>query len=423
MNTPGGHSPPCSTTASGLPPRSQHRQPPAVPYNFMFSPPARARLEAHYGTADVEAALGLPLRIGGPKSIKPLYASPAEFGPTRQRRVRRRSGAPATSTAARPIGPCLPEADLSGYRFPDAAAAYRFEASGRVDGRATPALHHLWSWATCGSGPRSCAAWSTSCSTWPCSPQFVEELLRGLADYILQTMEILFARFRFDGIALSDDYGTQRGMLMSPAHWRRFIRPLLAEIYGLAKKHGRTVFHHTLRQRRADHRRPDRHRAGHPAPHPARGDGHLPAEAGVRRAPDLLRRRAHAGPAAARHARAGPRRGATAEGRAGHAAAATSSSRASPSRPTCPLENLVALVEESTCGVKSVSNDIVAVDALLPLKRRERPSLSPEGTAVNSQGREPLGAEGEFRGGARRSGRSYCRPDGARTAQNTLPQV
>ena len=56
-------------------------------------------------------------------------------------------------------------------------------------------------------------------------PRFVEELLRGLADYILRTMEILFARFEFDGIALSDDYGTQQGMLMSPAHWRQFVKP------------------------------------------------------------------------------------------------------------------------------------------------------------------------------------------------------
>ena len=58
-------------------------------------------------------------------------------------------------------------------------------------------------------------------------------------------MEILFTRFTFDGVALSDDYGTQRGMLMSPAHWRRFIKPRLAEIYGLARRHGRTVFHHS----------------------------------------------------------------------------------------------------------------------------------------------------------------------------------
>ena len=74
---------------------------------------------------------------------------------------------------------------------------------------------------------------------------FVERLLAGLTNHILRTMEIFLARFEFDGIALSDDYGTQHGMLMSPDCWRRLLRPRVAEIYGLAKRHGRTVFHHS----------------------------------------------------------------------------------------------------------------------------------------------------------------------------------
>ena len=32
---------------------------------------------------------------------------------------------------------------------------------------------------------------------------------------------------------------------MSPAHWRRFVRPRLARIYALAKAHGRHVLHHS----------------------------------------------------------------------------------------------------------------------------------------------------------------------------------
>jgi hypothetical protein len=52
-----------------------------VPYNFMFSPPARTRLEGHYGTPDVETAIGLPLRMNGTKSVKPLYAAPGQHGP------------------------------------------------------------------------------------------------------------------------------------------------------------------------------------------------------------------------------------------------------------------------------------------------------------------------------------------------------
>ena len=76
-------------------------------------------------------------------------------------------------------------------------------------------------------------------------PAFVEELLEGLAQYILATLRILFERFQFDGIAVSDDYGTQKSLMISPTDWRRLIKPRLAAIYGLAKQHGRTVFHHS----------------------------------------------------------------------------------------------------------------------------------------------------------------------------------
>lgn len=221
----------------------EHRTLRAVPYNFMFSPPARACLEAHYQTSDLETALGLPLRFGGPKSVKPLYAPRAEYGT----QIRDEFGVVwSTSDLDRgaPIGPCLPEPDLRGYRFPDPTAAYRFEHL--ADWTAANAEHYtflvvgdLWERATFMRGMEAILLDLTL------HPRFVEELLRGLADYVLQTMEILLSRFSFDGVMLSDDYGTQRGMLMSPGHWRRFIKPLLAEVYALAHRHGRTVFHHS----------------------------------------------------------------------------------------------------------------------------------------------------------------------------------
>jgi uroporphyrinogen decarboxylase len=221
----------------------EHREPCAVPYNFMFSPPARACLEAHYGTSDLEAALGLPLRMIGMKSPKPLYALPAQYGP----RITDEFGVTWTTSdidRGSPIGPCLPEADLSGYRFPDPSASGRFahlaEWSAANAGRFTFVwVGDLWERATFMRGMEPLLL------DLSLHPRFVEALLRGLADYILKTMEILFSRYEFDGVALSDDYGTQRGMLMSPAHWRRYVKPLVAEIYQLAKRHGRTVFHHS----------------------------------------------------------------------------------------------------------------------------------------------------------------------------------
>jgi uroporphyrinogen decarboxylase len=58
-------------------------------------------------------------------------------------------------------------------------------------------------------------------------------------------MEILFDRFEFEAIAVSDDYGTQKAMIISPDDWCTLIKPLLGEIYGYAKKRGIKVFHHS----------------------------------------------------------------------------------------------------------------------------------------------------------------------------------
>jgi len=214
-----------------------------VPYNFMFSPPASAALARHFGRADVAEAIALPIRMTSPKSIKPLYAAAAKYGPT----IKDEFGVVwSTSDIDRgsPVGPCCVGDDLSGYQFPDPAAEYRFEDIGRwcLQNREHYTfvwVGDLWERATFMRGMERLLLDVAT------APANVEELLRGLADYILATMEILFDRFEFDGVALSDDYGAQSAMLISPADWRRLVGPLLAEIYNLAKRHGRSVFHHS----------------------------------------------------------------------------------------------------------------------------------------------------------------------------------
>ncbi|UCD28021.1 MAG: hypothetical protein JSV03_13115, partial [Planctomycetota bacterium] len=219
-----------------------HQEPASTPYNFMFSPPARRRLEVHYGTANIEDILEMPIRMTGLQSIKPLYSKPAEFGPT----VKDEFGVVwSTSEIDRgsPIVPCLPDPDLSNYGFPDPAASYRFQNVGQwcKDNREHYTIiwvGDLWERATFMRGAANILL------DLAINQGFVEQLLRNLTDNILETMKILFEGFQFDGIALSDDYGTQRAMLFSPDDWRKLIKPRLTEIYTFAHTHGRTVFHH-----------------------------------------------------------------------------------------------------------------------------------------------------------------------------------
>jgi hypothetical protein len=101
-----------------------HQADEAVPYNFLFSPPAERLAQEHYGQ-DLEECLSLPIRMTAPASVKPLYADPDAYGET----ITDEFGVVwSTSKIDRgsPIGPCLPEPDLSHYTFPDPAQSYRF---------------------------------------------------------------------------------------------------------------------------------------------------------------------------------------------------------------------------------------------------------------------------------------------------------
>ena len=219
-----------------------HEESGAVPYNFMFSPLALRLAEEHYGEG-IEEQIDLPLRMTGAKSIKPLYSHPDAFGDT----VTDEYGVTwSTSEIDRgsPIGPCLPEADLSGYTFPDPTREYRFEDLGawceRQEGHFRIVwVGDLWERATFMRGMENLLM------DVSLSRAFVESLLRGITDFILASMKILFERFQFEAIAVSDDYGTQRALVISPADWRALVKPCLAQIYGFARENGRTIFHHT----------------------------------------------------------------------------------------------------------------------------------------------------------------------------------
>ena len=215
----------------------------AVPFNFSFTPPARQMAKQHYKVQHLEEELNFPIRMGAPVTIKPLYASPDEYGET----IKDEYGVTwNTSRVDRgaPIIPALSEPDLSGYKFPDPSAAYRFEHIGEwceanKEHFTMIWVGDLWERATFMRGMENILL------DIALNPHFVHGLLRGITDYVLKTVSILCERYTFDCIALSDDYGTQKAMLMSPADWRRFIKPLLAEIYAVGKDNGKVVFHHS----------------------------------------------------------------------------------------------------------------------------------------------------------------------------------
>lgn len=221
----------------------EHVESDDVPYNFMFSPPSFNKLRDHYKFSSVEDFFDFPIRMAGPKSIKPLYASPDDYGKI----ITDEFGVGwSTSYIDRgsPHIPVLPEASLQNYSFPNPSDKYRFEGlekwcNDNQENFTMIWVGDLWERATFMRGMDKILL------DISLHPEFVHELLENLSAHIITTMQILFDSCQFDCIALSDDYGTQNGMLMSPDHWREFIKPHLKKIYSLARDHNRKIFHHS----------------------------------------------------------------------------------------------------------------------------------------------------------------------------------
>ncbi|MBI2843172.1 MAG: hypothetical protein HYX78_07205 [Armatimonadetes bacterium] len=63
-------------------------------------------------------------------------------------------------------------------------------------------------------------------------------------DYFRQTVT-LSTRMDVDGIFFWDDFGSQTQLFMSPDLWRKFIRPVYEDLFGICKSAGKFVFFHS----------------------------------------------------------------------------------------------------------------------------------------------------------------------------------
>jgi uroporphyrinogen decarboxylase len=74
-------------------------------------------------------------------------------------------------------------------------------------------------------------------------PGFVHDLLDGIMKTLLANLDIYHRELNLDCIWLSDDYGTQHSLLMSPSLWREFIKP---RVLALCKASHEKGYHFAL---------------------------------------------------------------------------------------------------------------------------------------------------------------------------------
>ena len=214
-----------------------HNEVSPIPYHLVFTPPVEALLREHFGTDDLNRTLGNALLrtsvVPGPE-VQPDGTVRDDFGVIwEQTDVNR--GAPVRFPLEQPA--------LAGYRFPDPKEPARFETlAGRIEGNeglyVAVFVGDLFERACFLRGPGEFLL------DLMAHPAFARELFQRTMDYILETMEEV-AKLPVDGVFLSDDYGDQRGLLMSPDTWRDLIAPELRRFCLRARELGLTPALHS----------------------------------------------------------------------------------------------------------------------------------------------------------------------------------
>ena len=75
-------------------------------------------------------------------------------------------------------------------------------------------------------------------------PDALERLLDAICEHHLALLDAAL-EYGVDGVLFGDDWGQQKGLIMGPAHWRRFIRPRMRRLYARVHAAGKYVFQHS----------------------------------------------------------------------------------------------------------------------------------------------------------------------------------
>lgn len=71
-----------------------------------------------------------------------------------------------------------------------------------------------------------------------------ETLFNRILEHHLELLDIAL-EYDFEGVYFGDDWGQQRGLVMGPKHWRKFIGPGVAKMYEKVKSKGKYVIQHS----------------------------------------------------------------------------------------------------------------------------------------------------------------------------------
>ncbi len=218
-----------------------HQETPSIPFTFNAEAPVGELLDAHFGSASWRASL--PAFIVRNSCVDPDCSRP--LGPGREQDA----FGTVWRTDLRPKHherPGLAQPDFAGYAFPPAERFLSAERTARLQ---------AWAQAQPDSFKAAGFGWGLFERSWTirgfenalmdsiAEEDFYAELLDRITELHLELIrESLKAPV--DAIMFSDDWGDQRGVILGPERWRRFMKPRLARLYAEVHAAGRYTLSH-----------------------------------------------------------------------------------------------------------------------------------------------------------------------------------
>lgn len=142
--------------------------------------------------------------------------------------------------------PVLAEPDFDRLRFPTEEQVFPpgFDNDVRKKVQACPELFHM---AQFGFGlfERTWAlrGFENVLMDAAAEPDFFEELIRRVAEHHMMIVEHL-VKLPLDAVFFSDDWGDQRGIILGPERWRKYLKPHLARMYQRTHQAGMATLSH-----------------------------------------------------------------------------------------------------------------------------------------------------------------------------------
>jgi uroporphyrinogen decarboxylase len=232
---------PASTPRERVQQAIRHTQPDCVPYHFSFTTLARQKLEAYYGTPDLDAVLDNHIAKYKPRCDDYLENVGPDLWRDEFGVIWNRQGDADIGSVVNCV---LETRSLAGYTFPDPHRPCRYTGLPafivanrdrfRVINLGKSLFERAWSM----RGMENILIDMLE------APEWVEGLLDAIADFNMGNIgEVV--KYDIDAVMFGDDWGAQRGLLFSPRLWRRLIKPRLGRMYSAVKQAGKAVFIHS----------------------------------------------------------------------------------------------------------------------------------------------------------------------------------